>query len=568
MSKFSYDYFFFFEKEGSLDFSCHKLLSQMSYPIPATNPSNNSRVMGSPQAQVPVKSSIPSMNDNFQQNLVTPPNATGISPLVVFEIKLPASQKKEQEDLDDSTDHVESSEENLEESNGEAENNKQNKTPKFNTYIVDGLEQRQARINDLVSYLLNNCDDKDFEIQGGFRLFKTTTTKDGNIKKNSLSQFDLETIPQALGWVKSIVDLLRNSQSVTVPIDNQDELLFVRSNNQVRVTRKKSSKKEVWFQLEDLCLAIREQGKKYLKVAQAVEDTLERKESRAGDKSKKDLMKKRRIAVSEKLQTRTFRSLLKTMKDLFLSSDLPALKEKYQRQEQLKDQQRKRLLEQNRDMMAMVLEAAPEGFLEMDISHIDEQETVVEEPQQQQQQQSSQQSVTDNSQDTPPTQVKEKRKKKSKAEIRRLQEESFDNAELANELISQPEVVIVKKPTVTPKPTEAYQNAFDLGEISQESIFKLTQSSPPVKEEKKAKNKTQKRTQQRKEKSTTETKPATTTTTTKKKKNKSKNNKPQRTNMAQKQTQLPEESSVNVPVLLVVGVATLAFIYYAYTLLQ
>lgn len=321
----------------------------------------------------------------------------------------------------------------------------------------------------------------------------------------------------------------------------------------------------MWFQLEDLALEIREQGKKYLKVAQAVEDTLERKESRA-DKSKKEQMKKRRIAVSDKLQTRTFRSLLKTMKDLFLSSDLPALKEKYQKQEQIKDQVRKRLIEQNRDMMMMALNAAPEGFMEMDISHIgrtEEPQEIVEEVPVVQQNTSA-----DNAQDTPPV-VKEKRKKRTKAEIRRAQEENFDNIELAQETVVEPQQQVSKtnQNESTQSKGYAYQNSFDLGEISQENIFEITQSETRttiVNEHKKSKsNKPQKKTgNNQTSTATTSSKPSQP-----KKKNKSKNEKTKKSPAAQVQIE-EEKQSVNTPVLLVAGAATVVALYYAYTLLQ
>lgn len=115
----------------------------MSYALAVTNPSVKQRVVNpvvTPQTQSPPKTHNPPPKKETPQQTITPPSPTGVSPSIVFELKIPVSQKKEQEGLEDSTDLAESFEENEEEGSNDSDNTKQNKQ-KFHTYVVDGLEQ-------------------------------------------------------------------------------------------------------------------------------------------------------------------------------------------------------------------------------------------------------------------------------------------------------------------------------------------------------------------------------------------------------------------------------------------
>lgn len=116
----------------------------MSYALAVTNPTPKQRVVNpvvAPQTQSPPKTHNPPPKKEMPQQTITPPNPTGVSPTIVFELKIPVSQKKEQEGgLEDSTDLAESFEENEEEGNNEPDTSKQTKQ-RFHTYVVDGLEQ-------------------------------------------------------------------------------------------------------------------------------------------------------------------------------------------------------------------------------------------------------------------------------------------------------------------------------------------------------------------------------------------------------------------------------------------
>lgn len=362
-------------------------------------------------------------------------------------------------------------------------------------------------------------------------------------------------------WVNAVVDLLRNVQAV----NTQDALEFVRAGTQVRVKRANPAK-ETWVQFEDLALEIREQGKRYLKVAQAVEDILVRKEARTGDKTKLDEMKAKRIAVSKKLHTRTFHSILKSMKDLFLNSDLPALKNKIMKQKQIKEKHNKILTEQNRDMNAMALSAAPEGFMEMDISHIGKVDDPEPELAPTPTVATTQPQKAEAEEEIKPV-VQERQRKKTKAAIRREQAQNFDKDDFSQVEVVQSESVSTSTQGIQVSSTIISKNAFDIG--SDESILTKLSERDTVKKEPKKENKTQKKKDSGK-KAKTDNKvktTTTTTTTTKKQKQKSKSVVKNKGALKAKEMPIEEPSAINPVVLVLVGMTAVAALYYGYTML-
>lgn len=355
-------------------------------------------------------------------------------------------------------------------------------------------------------------------------------------------------------WVNAVVDLLRNVQSVNA----QDGLEFARAGNQVRVKR---ANKEVWIQFEELALEIREQGKRYLKVAQAVEDILVRKEARTGDKTKLDEMKTKRIAVSKKLQTRTFHSILKAMKDLFLNSDLPALKNKIMKQKQLKEKHNKILTEQNRDMNAMALNAAPSGFMEMDVSHIGRIDDPEPEPAPAPVVQPT--PVVKETEEEVKVVPQEKQRKKTKSALRREQEQNFDKEDFGTQVVETQTVQTVQTTSKVSINILA-NNAYDVGDES--ILIKLSERETVKKEPKKPNThkgnvKKSKETPKNKE----GVKPTKASNVTKKQKQK---NKPVKSKQVQKAKEMPpmESDSINPVVLVLVGLTVVAALYYGYTL--
>lgn len=221
----------------------------------------------------------------------------------------------------------------------------------------------------------------------------------------------------------------------------------------LKITGSYNDDKPEWFKFDELALGVRKAGKSYIKAAQAIDDYIDRKMSIITDSVRKENLQKKRDIISRKLQIDNFITSLKNMKELFLKSDIPSIRENFAKQKLERDESKRRLIEGNRDMMEMALKAAPEGFLEMDMDNIVREYEI---------------------ESKPLTAPKEKKKKKSKSEIRREQEENFDNEEQFHVF---PSSIPLKQYQSTKKGQNniASKNIYDLGEISQENIFKIDQ---------------------------------------------------------------------------------------------
>lgn len=144
----------------------------------------------------------------------------------------------------------------------------------------------------------------------------------------------------------------------------------------------------------------------------------------------------------------------------FLKSDYADPKDDVQEHDLDRDRSLKQLMEQNKDMMSMVLKAAPKGFLEMNIDHIGNQDIEMDKR---------------DFIEYPPIVVNEKRKKKTKGEIRKEQEENFDKEQILNES----KIILTtsldneeSKDAILVKGTK--KNSYDIGDLSEEHIFELT----------------------------------------------------------------------------------------------
>jgi len=403
----------------------------MNYALAVTNPQRKD----SPYApqRVPQKSTnnklmsgiikkSPSKVDDIEPN-------EGLSPIVTFELVFPSISKKGGEDINVETE--------------------------IERVSVNGLEQKQNKINDFALYLLSNCMDENFEIKGGFRIV-------GEEIDEAIYQYEIYSLTQALGLIYAVNEMLKSErETISIPINQRMEIELIRVGNLVRVKNSYNDDSPAWFKFDELALEIRKSGKDYVKVAQAIEDCIDRKESIIVDSSRKDILKKKRDIISHQFQINNFISSLKHMKELFINTDISSIRDNFQRDKLKRDEFKRRIIEENRDMMTMAIDAAPDGFLDMNIDHIGVEREEMEKKEEK----------------LPP---KEKMKKKSKAEKRKEQEQNFDNDEMFQRV---PPVAPIQEQFNNDYRNLTSKNIYDLGEISQENIFKISEEERVVKAE-------------------------------------------------------------------------------------
>ena len=225
-----------------------------------------------------------------------------------------------------------------------------------------------------MALLEKHAEERAWELHGGFR-FSRGGAKSGGKSSSSASLHDLElpTVSLSLKWLSALIELLRSKTSTTMAVGGGSFLSVVRVEGQIRVIRIHNSVagKEVWLQFDDVVLEVREQAKLYLAVANRIEQVLERRESQLADKQRKDAAQKRK-AISNKLQTAAFTSMLDTLHGLLAgcSTDFPALSRRFHDQEAHLAAQRRRVKEENQDMTNIFFTMIPANLLEANFKHI------------------------------------------------------------------------------------------------------------------------------------------------------------------------------------------------------
>jgi len=308
-----------------------------------------------------------------------PPTNAGLSPVVRFMINVPHSTSTAKDapaaSAETIADNSDSGSDTEEDGTGDAGANgsKSNKNePKAHYYSAHDLEVNKARLMDLVALLENHAEDNAFELSGGFRFSKNVK---GSGKTPGANYHDLEfpTVTLSLKWLSALIELLRSKQSTTIALGGGSFASFARVEGQIRVIRISNASvagKDVWLQFDDVVLEVREQAKLYLSVANRIEQVLERKEAQMGEASRKDAAKKRK-AISNKLHTPAFTSMLATLHSLLATStEFPSLTKRFHDQEAQLAQERRRAKEENQDMMAMFLAMVPSNLLEANLKHI------------------------------------------------------------------------------------------------------------------------------------------------------------------------------------------------------
>jgi len=308
-----------------------------------------------------------------------PPTNAGLSPVVRFMINVPHSSSTAKDasapSAETITETSDSASDTEEDGSGEAGANgsKSNKNePKAHYFSAHDLEINKARLMDLVALLEKNAEESAFELSGGFRFSKSMK---GSGKAAGIHYHDLEfpTVTLSLKWLSALIELLRGKQSTTIALGGGSFVSMARVEGQIRVIRISPASvagKEVWLQFDDVVLEVREQAKLYLSVANRIEQVLERKEAQMGEASRKDAAKKRK-AISNKLQTPAFTSMLATLhSSLANSTEFPTLAKRFHDQEAQLAQERLRVKEENQDMMNMFLAMVPSHLLEANLKHI------------------------------------------------------------------------------------------------------------------------------------------------------------------------------------------------------
>lgn len=315
-----------------------------------------------------------------------PPSTHGLAPIVRFFVTIPSEGSVSKESgLSDSANiepDTDSSEETEDVDNGEETTPNAGKSGKKETseahdqksssFSAQDLENNFARLSELVALLERHAEERHWELEGGFRFTKSNKNNGGKSQPSRMSDLELPTVTLSLKWLSAIIELLRSKTSTNIAVGGGSFISIARVENQLRVVRYRGSAgKEIWLQMDDVVLDVREQAKLYLQVANRVEQILERRESQLADKERKDAAKKRRVAISAKLQTAAFTSMLDTLQGLLASStEFPALTRKFLDQEAALAQQRRRLKEENQDMLNILLAAVPASLLETNLQHI------------------------------------------------------------------------------------------------------------------------------------------------------------------------------------------------------
>lgn len=333
--------------------------------------------------------------------------------------------------------------------------------------------------------------------------------------------------------------LKSEGEIITLPINQMRNIELIRVGNLVRFNESYNDNNSAWFNFDELALEVRKAGKNYLRTAQAIEDCIDRKEPIINDNNRKENLKKKRDMIIQKLQVNNFITSLKYMKELFMKSDIQSIRDNFQRHKIERDEYKRRIIEENRDMMSMVLNATPEGFLEMDINHIGlEQEEIEKESK-------------------PLTPPKEK-KKKSKAELKKEQEQNINIEEQFQTTSTTSEQYTKNYNNLTSK------NIYDLGEMSQESIFKIDQ------EERYAKTDIfHKRKSQNKKKMKTKSKPAKQNEPQQQQQQKSKKEKKSKSNIEKSKPNIVPQSKIKKEtaefiVISLGALVILLLLYYSY----
>lgn len=168
----------------------------------------------------------------------------------------------------------------------------------YKEVAVDGFGHNQLK--NFSSYLLEICQDKDFDIKGGY----TYSFKN----ESKIERFDLYTISHAMSFNNAISDLIEyDKKSISIPTDSNTELSLIKVGNSFKVSIKEVSKQ---FQFDELVFKIIEQTQKYVKSAKAIEEYLERDVSRSDDDEQRNLLREKFKIITEKLQINNFQSSL------------------------------------------------------------------------------------------------------------------------------------------------------------------------------------------------------------------------------------------------------------------
>jgi hypothetical protein len=227
------------------------------------------------------------------------------------------------------------------------------------------------RQSDLVALLEKNAEDRTWELEGGFR-FSKGNKGSGKSASSPIHDLELSTVTLSLKWLSAIIELLRSKTSTNIVAGGGSFISIARVENQIRVIRINGGQasKEQWLAFDDVVLDVREQAKLYLKVANRIEQILERRESQLADKQRKDAAQRRK-AVSNKLHTAAFTSMLDTLHGLLASStEFPDLSKKFQVLEADLAQQRRRIKEENQDMINILFAHIPSSLVDANLSHI------------------------------------------------------------------------------------------------------------------------------------------------------------------------------------------------------
>lgn len=309
-----------------------------------------------------------------------PPSNAGLSPIVRFVLRVPAAAPSDKEAHSTSTDaNAESSDSDSETeedaavaagANGAKSKNSSTeaKAPVFSAQDLDNNHMRQS---DLVALLEKNAEDRAWELDGGFR-FSKGSKGSGKSSSSAIHDLDLSTVTLSLKWLSAIIELLRSKTSTNIAAGGGSFISIARVENQIRVIRINGGQasKELWLAFDDVVLDVREQAKLYLKVANRVEQILERRESQLADKQRKDAAQRRK-AVSNKLHTAAFTSMLDTLHGLLASStEFPDLSKKFQVLEADLAMQHRRIKEENQDMINILFAHIPSNFVDANLSHI------------------------------------------------------------------------------------------------------------------------------------------------------------------------------------------------------
>jgi hypothetical protein len=307
-----------------------------------------------------------------------PPTNAGLSPVVRFVITVPSSASASKEShapaAESNAESSDSSSETEEDASGEvaANGSKSNKNEaKVHNFSAQDLDNNFAHLSDLVALLEKNAEERTFELAGGFR-FSKGAKNGGKGGSSALHDLELPTVTLSLKWLSALIELLRSKTSTTIAAGGGAFVSIARVEGQIRVIRLSNGAagKEVWLQFEDVVLEVREQAKMYLQVANRIEQVLERRESQLADKLRKDAAQRRR-AISNKLHTAAFTSMLDTLHGLLAgSAEFPALSKRFHDQEAHLAQQRRRVKEENQDMMTIFFSFVPANLLEANLKHI------------------------------------------------------------------------------------------------------------------------------------------------------------------------------------------------------